>query len=860
MPTRTPARPWQYLLLALLLGVAGTYHVRSGYEIARARLQPERVPRAPVVPGATTDAIGQLQPEAAAAGIAEGDRLVAVEDRAYTGQHVLASALHRLGPGARARLSVVSGEAPARAVDVRLRSLADNVAGGSVFDLVFGLALPLLCVPVGFGVAFLRPWDRHAWLVLLLLLGFANFSPGLPQQAAWGDLARVPTLAYTGFFSVAWPIGILLFGLYFPERLAFDRRRPWLKWVVLGPLVALALLRGAQFVAISESTALARGLLPAGRLLQPWTSLLVTVAVSCGFAALGFKAGSAASPDVRRRLRLLSWGGGIGLGPIGLLAVAGIFTRSDLFAVAPQWLTLPALALVPVFPATLAYVVVVQRALDLRTTIRQGLQYALARGGIRVLQVALSAAVIAGALGLLASPEINRPRRITVLALGVAAVFLARALARRLLGFTDRRFFREAYDAERVLAELSEQVRTIPERAVLLDTVARCIADTLHVPQLAVLLAGGGRFTTADALGRAADVSFSASGGTAAHLARERRPAFVYPEDPASWLWREQVPQDEQQALGRLHAQLLLPMSVKDQLLGFLALGPKRSEEAYSASDVRLLSSVAGQTALAVENARLTQAVADEAAQRARMTREIEIAREVQESLYPQEHPDVVGLDYAGRCRPARGVGGDYFDFRVLEHGGFGLAIGDVSGKGIPAALLMASLQASIRGQELAGSDDLGALMANVNRMIYEASPSNRYATLFYGRYDRVTRRLRFVNAGHNPPMLFRADGGLERLEAGGPVAGLLPMAAYVEGASTLGPGDRLLLYTDGISESMNAADEEWGEERLAIAVRAAGDVDAGALLDRIFEGADAFAAGADQHDDMTLVVLRVTG
>lgn len=861
MPARSPARPWQYALLAGLLLVAGTYHVRSAYELARARLQPERVAREPVVPRATSDAIAQVRPEAAAAGIAEGDRLVSVGHRAYAGRHDLASVVRELGPGAPIRLGVARGDAAPREVAPRLGSLADEAARSTLFDLLFGLALPLLCVPVGFGVAFLRPWDRHAWLVLLLLLGFANFAPGSPQQAAWGDLTRLPTLAYTGFFSVAWPIGILLFGLYFPERLPLDARRPWLKWIVLGPLVWLALLRAAQFVAISESLALAHRLQPAGSLLQPWTSLLVTATVSCGFASLGFKSGTAASPDVRRRLRLLSWGGGIGLGPIGLLAVAGILTRSDSFAEAPQWLTLGVLALVPVFPATLAYVVVVQRALDLRTTIRQGLQYALARGGIRVVQAALSVAVAAGAWGLLNSPDAARPRGVAVLALGVALVFVARALAQRLLAFTDRRFFREAYDAERVLAELSEHVRTIPERAALLDTVARRIADTLHVPQLAVLLAGGdGRFTPAGALGGPLDVSFAAAGSTAAHLARERRPAFVYPEDPSSWLWREDVPREEQEALGRLRAQLLLPMSVKDRLVGFLALGPKRSEEAYSPSDVRLLSSVAGQTALAVENARLTEAVASEAAQRARMTREIEIAREVQESLYPQEHPAVDGLDYAGRCRPARGVGGDYFDFRVLERGGFGLAIGDVSGKGIPAALLMASLQASIRGQELAGSDDLGALMTNVNRMIYEASPSNRYATLFYGRYERATHRLRYVNAGHNPPLLFRADGRLERLEAGGPVAGLLPLAAYAEGTRGLQAGDRLVLYTDGISEAMNVDDEEWGEQRMVEAVRAAGDVEAAVLLERLFAGADAFAAGAEQHDDMTLVVVRVTG
>jgi sigma-B regulation protein RsbU (phosphoserine phosphatase) len=187
------------------------------------------------------------------------------------------------------------------------------------------------------------------------------------------------------------------------------------------------------------------------------------------------------------------------------------------------------------------------------------------------------------------------------------------------------------------------------------------------------------------------------------------------------------------------------------------------------------------------------------------------------------------------------------------------VAIGDVSGKGVPAALLMASLQASIRGQELAGSDRLGSLMANVNRLVYESSPANRYATLFYGRFDPVERRLRYVNAGHNAPMLFRADGSLERLETGGPVAGLIAGAGYDEGAVRLGARDALVLYTDGISEAMNPAGEEWGEQRLAEAVRRAAGTSAGELIDTLFGEADRFAGSAEQYDDMTLVVLRAT-
>ena len=189
-----------------------------------------------------------------------------------------------------------------------------------------------------------------------------------------------------------------------------------------------------------------------------------------------------------------------------------------------------------------------------------------------------------------------------------------------------------------------------------------------------------------------------------------------------------------------------------------------------------------------------------------------------------------------------------------------GLAIGDVSGKGIPAALLMASLQASIRGQAISGDTDVARLMTNVNRLTYEATPANRYATLFYGRYEPWSRVLTYVNAGHNAPMLIRDGGQMDRLEVGGPVVGLLYPTAFEQGSVVLNAGDVLVLYTDGISEAQNGADEEWGEESLAAAATAcSAALPAVEIVSRLFTAADGFVAGAAQYDDMTLVVVRAT-
>jgi sigma-B regulation protein RsbU (phosphoserine phosphatase) len=267
----------------------------------------------------------------------------------------------------------------------------------------------------------------------------------------------------------------------------------------------------------------------------------------------------------------------------------------------------------------------------------------------------------------------------------------------------------------------------------------------------------------------------------------------------------------------------------------------------------------AAQTVLALEVARLTTAIAREMAQREVLNRELEIAREVQEHFFPQRVPAVPGLDYCGRCRPAREVGGDYYDFLELPEGKLGIAIGDVSGKGIGAALMMASLEASLRGQVLV-CDDLAALMTRVNGLLYDASSASRYATLFYARYDPQSLQLCYVNAGHNPPLVLRKSDGachVFRLETGGSVVGLF-RGSYEQGCFRLETGDMVVLFTDGVSESMNARREEWGEDRLIEFAKTCHGSNAADGVARIMSAADAFAGGALQHDDMTLVVLRV--
>ena len=348
---------------------------------------------------------------------------------------------------------------------------------------------------------------------------------------------------------------------------------------------------------------------------------------------------------------------------------------------------------------------------------------------------------------------------------------------------------------------------------------------------------------------------------------REARKAFLLLFDSGGSLLEQFLGQISSPADGRLRHLVVSALRNnrdKERLAPYLiAWHEVETDEFAKRAMAAALDGVklesAAQTGLAQEVARLTAAIGREMTQRERMNRELEIAREVQEHLFPQRFPRAQGLEYSGLCRPAREVGGDYYDFLELPDGTLGIAIGDVSGKGVGAALMMASLEASLRALASVVQDP-AELMGRINTLVCQASTPNRYATLFYAVYHPATRRLAYVNAGHNPPVVLRNNEGaweVLRLETGGSVIGLLPQA-YEQGVFLHQLGDLVVLFTDGVSESMNGRDEEWGEERLIELAKTCHGLPAPEGLRRILTAAQAFASGVPQHDDMTLVVLRV--
>lgn len=782
-------------------------------------------------------------------GLETGDQLVELDGRPVYGEDQLDLVRFGSHPGETLVVTVRrAANGPSRQINVPVK--LHRAPTQWIRVLVLSVFLPLGCLIVGFYIAFARPRDPLAWITLAMLASFGQVAgSGVSWfiSPPWRELLFV----YHAILSTSWPLWLLLFALYFPAPYAAWKRLSWLNWVFALPSAILAVLEIYGYLRAGAHLGELGWLDAFWRASDSYLNAFFTLYVFGFFTLLGFKKGALKTHDARRRINVMTVGCSLALLP--LLPVV--------FLNLPEWLITVCLLMMTFFPITMAYVIVVQRAMDIRMVVRSGVRYAFAANGIKVLRFALICALVFVTVKL-EQQSAHRWEGILIAAAGVALIVTVGRLAKRVSLWMDRRFFREAYDAELILTDLSSSVAGIRDVKTLLQTVTRRISGSLHVERIAVLLDKGPHYEPTYALGFSNSLpsaAFPRDAATVRMLRQARSPSKVYFDDPQSWI--HGTPEAEQITLRTLGTQILLPLSLNSRLLGVISLGAKKSEAPYSQADLQLLGALASQTGLALENAELTETIRKEIAQRERLDRELEIARDVQQHLFPQTLPSVDGLDFAGYCRPAEGVGGDYYDFLRLPDGCLGVAVGDVSGKGIAAALMMASLQASLRGQTIKPCETLSEMIGHINRLVYDASADNRYATFFYAQYDSKTRTLRYVNAGHNSPMVLRRANGTSdvlRLQEGGTVVGLFPECTFSEGRLDLLSGDVFVAYTDGISEAMNNRDEEFDEEQLIRALREHRARTAADLITEILERVDGFTAGARQHDDMTLVVVRV--
>jgi sigma-B regulation protein RsbU (phosphoserine phosphatase) len=860
----------------LKVGAAVFLVAMAGYSAAAIYYNPRRFPRATL--GATSEyvavdaavRIDRVDPAgpAARAGLREGDRIHAVNGRPLATVLPFWDAIDRGQPGATVSLSVrTPGEPAAREVAVQLdpyRFPAEIVQIPMTTTRQVALVLlalyPLPFFIVAASVLVQRVHDRHAWLLALMFGAFivSGLSVGELAPVIHPALRR-PLFVMWALFALAPPGALYCFFAGFPQPTWLDRRLPWLKGVLLGfPLVTGVVLGALVLVSPGPPDLSPAALTPAGQAVVG-LAFAVYSAAGYGLGLVSLVLNSfVAQPEIRRRTRVMLWGTAVGVLSVVVLVVyielRGL--RGTQILSLPFWVWVgPVLALY-LLPLSFAYAVVRYRVMELPVLLRRSARYVVVRHAIvvvagvigvaltfvfawaftRVLPVAPAGIMSAGPLSGLAGA-----------AFGVVVAFATRNAVRRVTDRVDRAFFREAYDARRLLQDLARETRASTDRRQLATLLERSLKDALHPSSILVLFrTAAGRLEPVTPSDGGPFWSFDAAAVEQESLATAGA-TVVRPGELPSPL----------APLAVVLPDLLVPMQgIDEHLEGMLVLGPRLSDESYGREDRELVASVANQAGTVLENLRLASAVAERLEAERVAGRELEIAREVQSKLLPQQAPILQSLDYFGVCVQARLVGGDYYDFLYLGPGRLGFVLADISGKGISAALLMASLQASLRSHYAQAPDDLPRVLRAVNRTFFESTATSRYATLFFGIYDETTSRLRYANCGHPPPVLMGPDGAIDRLLPTGTVIGLFEEWDCRIQEIDLKPGDTLVMFTDGVAEAFNADFEEFGEDRIVDLIRTQAALPAMTMVEALVEAVQQHS-GPAQSDDFTVVVAR---
>jgi sigma-B regulation protein RsbU (phosphoserine phosphatase) len=340
------------------------------------------------------------------------------------------------------------------------------------------------------------------------------------------------------------------------------------------------------------------------------------------------------------------------------------------------------------------------------------------------------------------------------------------------------------------------------------------------------------------------------------HESERRLPvntSWVETLNEKSWLL---VNPEENGQLSLVNCELFIAVRGSAGLVGIMGLGGKLSEEPYSKEDRELLMTVAREMGLALENAELLEVAKREA----EMSRDLEIARHVQQNLFPKQLPCVKGWEFAGICKPAKAVGGDYYDIFEAVPGRVVVALGDVSGKGLGASFVMSGVHSTIRTNAEKSIENPVGLINELNKYLLGSTSKNTFVTLFLGIIDTETDQLKYVNAGHQPAFVVRREnGGIEKLTRTGLGLGMVNTTPFNQGSSYLNEGDSLIVYSDGVTEAMDEKEEMFDEVRLLPVLEFSRNLEANQLIKRITDDVMTFTGTREQADDISVVVAKHT-
>jgi len=488
--------------------------------------------------------------------------------------------------------------------------------------------------------------------------------------------------------------------------------------------------------------------------------------------------------------------------------------------------------------------VVTHKFLDITVLVRQSLVYTLSSAilvGIYILLV--------GQVDKLISSFLGEKTTIINIAFIVVALILFQPINVQLDNLIKRFFIKGRTDYRHVMEQLSRSLISVLEFDQLKDIIEKTLRSSLLTDRVYFVLFDDrlSEYVLQPSEDYSRRVIINREDYFLGGVNQLENPAFI---DRLTLYTKNSPLYDE---LQKRQTRLILPLKDADHLLGFLALTDKISGFKYNAEDITMLGVITNQLVTALTNSRLYQ----DSLEKQRLSEEMNMARQIQLDLLPKSPPVSDTIHISACSHPSRTIGGDFYDFIPRRDGSVGMVIADASGKGLPAALMVTQIQAILRS-EIGNSNDISLIMQNINQYVFEMTSAEKFATLFYGEFNPKSREFKYSNAGHNYPILVRADGSYEFLSAGGLLIGAFQGIKYEDESVKMGEDDLMFFYTDGLSEAMNENGEEYGEQRIIDYVTRNRHL----TPDKISEGILADKKGFDStdppRDDTTLIVLKV--
>lgn len=711
--------------------------------------------------------------------------------------------------------------------------------GRTDFVLTFGLLFfpGVVYLALGLLVFVLKPHTRVSWLFfstcsLLAIYAILSFD----IQSAHSAFLGLYLLVFALF-----PATFVHLSLLFPEQKAVIERRPV---VQLLPYVCSLGLFGATDL-----------LYPRPAFALFYQALHLYAILSAGFvvAAMFHASMTTLSMAAKQRARVIVLGAVLALLLPAVVLYLSFFAG---FALPNNFLAFPLL----IFPASIAYAMVKHNLFDIDVFVRRTCGYVLSTGAI-VGAYALLLSVLE--TGFRLSQLSTSPVFSLLFSLG--AVFLFSPLHRRLQHFVDRAFYRQQYDYRKTLREVSEAMTGLLDAALIHKTLLGTVTREMFLENGLLLLPEPARRSyRVHAFAGKEDSALTAvrvdGEDPVVRLLQEKNEALLrYDVDLQPVLTQEQ--EALQHTFEALASELLLPMKYKDELRGVLSLGRKKSGQMFTLEDLDLLRTLTNQATVALENARLFQ----EHVEKSRLEEELELARGIQSRMLPKQPPSIPGVSIAAVSLPAREVGGDFYDFLpidAIDHGNgrMGVLVGDVSGKAVSGALVMAASLSVLRVLVEADAT-VEEVLHRANQRLCRDVQKGMFVALVYAVIDVERQLLSFANAGLTQPILCRvAESAPRYLEAEGDTfpLGIVKNSAYRTTQVALEPGDLLVFYSDGVLEAMNVKRELFGFDRLLASVAEGRRLGATALLDKLQVDVARHVGTAEQHDDVTIVVLKV--